>query len=119
MSLPNRQQHALDRIEASLVSGDPNLKSMFATFTRMTSVEAMPSTEAIRRWLPIAGKVRQRLPAAVLICIMVVAMAGVIAIGALMSGPSCVRTPARGGFAHPLPIAGCRAGAVAVHPGGR
>jgi hypothetical protein len=128
MSLPNRQQHALDRIEARLLSGDPNLKSMFATFTRMNSLEAMPCTEAIRprlpsaeairRRLPSAEVVRRRLPAVVLVCILALAMAGVIAMGALMSGPSCVRTPGRGAFAHPMPIAGCRAGAVAGHAGG-
>jgi Protein of unknown function (DUF3040) len=103
MSLPTRQQRALDRIEASLVSGDPNLTSMFATFTRMTCLEAMPSTEAIRR----------RLPRVLIACAMALAMAGVIAIGALMSGPSCARMLGRGGFAHATPVATCRPGAVA------
>ncbi len=54
MSLPGRQQEVLDQIERILAAADPQLKSMFAAFTRYTSREALPETEVIhrtaRRW---------------------------------------------------------------------
>jgi nicotinamide riboside transporter PnuC len=55
MSLPGRQQVVLDQIERILAAADPQLKSMFAAFTRFTSHEAVPETEVIshrtaRRW---------------------------------------------------------------------
>ena|SRR5260370_1397185 len=55
MSLPGRQQVVLDQIERILQAADPQLKSMFAAFTRFTSHEAVPETEVIsrrtvRRW---------------------------------------------------------------------
>ena len=58
MSLPGRQQVALDQLERVLAAADPQLKSMFAAFTRSTSDEALPETEVIsrrtaRRWLMI------------------------------------------------------------------
>jgi hypothetical protein len=52
MSLPARQQHALEEIELRLLADDARLKSMFATFTRLTAPEAMPGTEAISVRLP-------------------------------------------------------------------
>ena len=56
MSLPGRQQLVLDQIERILAAADPQLKSMFAAFTRLTSHEELPETEVIsgrptRRWL--------------------------------------------------------------------
>jgi hypothetical protein len=47
MSLPARQQLALDQIERVLQAADPRLKSMFASFARLASPEAMPATEAL------------------------------------------------------------------------
>ena len=52
MSLPGRQQVVLDQIERILAAADPQLKSMFAAFTRFTSHEAVPGTEAISRRTP-------------------------------------------------------------------
>jgi hypothetical protein len=48
MSLPARQQRALDRIGEMLAADDPGLRSMFAIFTRLTRHEAMPMTERVR-----------------------------------------------------------------------
>jgi Protein of unknown function (DUF3040) len=48
VSLPARQQRALDRIEIGLESCDPRLKSMFAIFTRLTRGEEVPCTERVR-----------------------------------------------------------------------
>ena len=55
MSLPARQQRALDRIERTLLAGDPRFGSLFAIFTRLASPEAMPRIEQVkpRRWQPL------------------------------------------------------------------
>jgi hypothetical protein len=107
MSLPTRQQHVLDQIETSLQTADPRLKSMFASFTRMTSREAMPAREAICRTLPRA----------MLVGVLVVAMLGLVLAAALVSGPGCVRTHTTNGTARPATIV-CKSGPTA-DPGGR
>jgi hypothetical protein len=101
MSLPTRQQHVLDQIESSLQSGDPRLKSMFATFTRLTSRDAMPARESICRRLTTRTMV---------ISAVVVAMLGLVLAAALVSGPGCVRTPAKNGTARTATIVSCKAG---------
>jgi hypothetical protein len=52
MSLPARQQRALDRIEKALLADDPRFGSPFALFTRLTWHEAMPGIELVKsgRW---------------------------------------------------------------------
>jgi hypothetical protein len=56
MSLPARQQRALDRIDRRLAVDDPRLESLFATFTRLTLDEPLPATERVsarlKRLLP-------------------------------------------------------------------
>jgi len=47
MSLPARQQRALDRIDQTLAVDDPRLGSMFAIFARLTLDEPMPATERV------------------------------------------------------------------------
>jgi hypothetical protein len=47
MSLPAREQRALDRIGETLQAGDPRLRSLFMIFTRLTRHEAMPGTEQV------------------------------------------------------------------------
>jgi hypothetical protein len=83
MALPARQQHALDEIELTLQAGDPRLKSMFATFTRLTTLEAMPATEAICARLPRV---------AVLVSLIVAAVLGAVALG-LLTATTCPRIP--------------------------
>ena len=53
MSLPARQQRVLGRIEHSLHADDPRLRSMFATFTKLTRGQQMPRLELLepRSWL--------------------------------------------------------------------
>ena len=53
MSLPARQERVLGRIEHSLQAGDPRLRSMFATFTKLTRGQQMPRLEQLesRSWL--------------------------------------------------------------------
>ena len=46
MSLPVNEQRVLDRIEDALEGGEPQLRSMFAIFTRLTRDDAVPPTEA-------------------------------------------------------------------------
>ena len=52
MSLPARQQRVLGRIEHSLHADDPRLRSMFATFTKLTRSQQMPRLEQLesRSW---------------------------------------------------------------------
>ena len=54
MSLPARQERILGRIEHSLHAGDPRLRSMFATFTKLTRGQQMPRLEQLesRSWPP-------------------------------------------------------------------
>jgi len=57
MSLPARQQRALDRIEYSLHVCEPHPKSMFAIFTKLTGGEEMPRPEELQpRSLPFPGR---------------------------------------------------------------
>ena len=55
MSLPARQQRALDGLESALCAGDPHLTGMFTVFARLNSgdpVTAEPmARRARRRWL--------------------------------------------------------------------
>jgi hypothetical protein len=110
MSLPVRQQRVLNDIEASLQAADHQLTSMFATFTRLTSGDDLPATEAIR----------PRLPQAMLACVMAMAVVSVILIGALLGGPSCGRVSGRAvtrnTFA-PVTAIKCKAGTPAPTAG--
>jgi hypothetical protein len=47
MSLPPRQARVLERIEHSLLACDPHLRSMFATFAKLTRGEEMPRLEEL------------------------------------------------------------------------
>jgi hypothetical protein len=59
MSLSAWEQQALRSIEDGLMASDPKLTSLLATFTRLTSGEAMPVRKAIRaRWRQSAGRSR-------------------------------------------------------------
>jgi hypothetical protein len=82
MSLPTRQQRILDQIELILQAGDPRMKSMFATFTRFTSWEAMPTAEAISVRMP-----RLR----VLIPLLLVTVLSVVFLGIFATGTACPR----------------------------
>lgn len=65
MSLSAREQEALGFIESDLVTSDPKLASLLATFARLTSGEEMPVREKIqvvRRWSAFgARRLGQRL----------------------------------------------------------
>jgi Protein of unknown function (DUF3040) len=87
MSLSASEVRALSRIERTLLSRDPRLRSLFSIFTRLTRQEAMPVREQIGRrgWRHRPGT---------LILIAAVLAAGMIIIGALNSPPR-VCAPAR------------------------
>ena len=61
MSLPARQERVLGRIEHSLHAGDPRLRSMFATFTKLTRGQEMPRLEQLESRLWPRRYWRQRL----------------------------------------------------------
>lgn len=82
MSLPTRQQRILDQIELVLQAGDPRMKSTFAAFTRFTSWDVIPTTEAISARMP-----RMR----VLIPIMLVTVLSVVFLGIFATSTACPR----------------------------
>jgi hypothetical protein len=93
MSLTASEQRALARIERVLQARDPRLRSLFATFTSLTSREALPEREQLRRraW-------RLRAPLAVML------IAASVAIGVL-SGASQACGPGRSAAAPGRPAA--------------
>jgi hypothetical protein len=87
MSLPTHEQQQLLGIEQILQSRDPRLKSLFATFTRLASNEAMPAREQIHRgnW---------RLRSSIIVSVTVLLLAGIIAMAAI-SGLTRACSPSR------------------------
>jgi hypothetical protein len=111
MSLPARQQLILEQIELTLQAGDPRLKSMFATFTRLTSLEAMPTTEAICAKLPRPVG---------LISIMVVVVLSAVLLSMLAASTACPRLSSDQAVASAaVRIAACRSDTAAWSKGGR
>jgi len=86
--LPGSQQRALDQIERTLLDDDRQLGSLFATFTRLTSHEAMPWAERVpaRPW-PL--RLRLRIAAA-----MAIGLAAVISALLLLAPASRRARPA-------------------------
>ncbi len=58
MTLPGRQQHALDAIDDILQSAEPRLATMFGLFNDLNRLEAMPAVETLRpgRWWARHGR---------------------------------------------------------------
>lgn len=88
MSLPARQRRALDRIEKTLLAGDPRFSGLFAVFTRLTWHEAMPGIELLKpgRW----QVVRPLAAAAVALAV----LAGLLALSLIAPGPARCATAA-------------------------
>jgi Protein of unknown function (DUF3040) len=105
MSLPTRQQRALDQIEKTFQARDPRLTSLFATFGRLTSQEAMPAFEEI------TSRLSRILQPVLLIPMVAVIMVTSIVLGSLAPGPRCSTTQAARGIAHgqlvPRSTGGC------------
>jgi hypothetical protein len=80
MNLPARQQLVLDQIEQILQAADPRLKSMFATFARMASREAMPASEAI------SGRPARR---TVLISVIVISVLSAVTVSIAVTSKAC------------------------------
>jgi Protein of unknown function (DUF3040) len=82
MSLPAAEMRALSRIERTLQTCDPQLRSLFAIFTRLTRHESMPGIERLGRtrwrWVP---------PAAVPIGLLLII--ALFAVGALRTARPC------------------------------
>jgi len=80
MSLPPRQQLILDQMEQALRAADARLASMFTAFGRVAQAQAMPSAEVI------PGRPVRR---AVLICVMVISMLGVLVLAIRTTSNDC------------------------------
>ncbi len=85
MSLPGRQQLVLDQIERILAAADPQLKSMFAAFTRLASHEDLPETVVISG--RIFGRPKRRW--AVMISVMVVGVLSLALLFAFATSRAC------------------------------
>ena len=94
MSLPTRQQRVLDQIEKTFQARDPWLTSLFATFARLTSHEAMPT------WETITGRISRLLRPVVVVPLLLVILAGAVVAGSFIPGPHCSTAQASRGIAH-------------------
>jgi hypothetical protein len=81
MSLPRRQQRALDQIEQALQAADPRLKAMFAWFGCSTRARLGPSVEAI------SGHPSRR--TVVIFMVVVVFLLGVLIVDSHSVGDPC------------------------------
>jgi hypothetical protein len=88
MSLPASEARVLTRIEQSLLSRDPRLRSLFAIFTRLTWQEAMPAREQLR---PRRSRLRS---GPVIVVALVLVFVGVV-LGSL-AGPAHICSAAPG-----------------------
>jgi hypothetical protein len=108
MSLPARQQRALDQIEKIFQARDPRLTSLFAMFAGLTSQEAMPTFEQV------TGRLSRVLQPIVLLPMVVVIIVTSIVLGSLAPGPHCNTQQAARGIALGQPAAkstgGCPSG---------
>ena len=104
MSLPARQQRALDRIEKTLLADDPRFGSLFAIFTRLTWHEAMPGIELVK-----SGRWHSLRPFAA-IAIALIAVASVLT----PRRPICLTSAAAGHSYSSGQTAGCVPGVVVM-----
>lgn len=83
MSLPASEARVLTRIEEGLLSRDPRFRSLFTIFTRLTSQEAMPAREQLRRprWQPRPG--------AVLLVALALAVVGIVVASLAVPARGC------------------------------
>jgi hypothetical protein len=107
MSLPARQQQALDQIESQFEVAEPQLMAMFAAFTRVAKTEAMPAREVIGR----------RLPQLLLICVMALTVIGAVLLGTLVGSPRCQRALSGSKMAHIAAVANCKPATTAGSSG--
>lgn len=126
MGLPPRQQLILDQIEQLLQAADPRLKSMFVTFARMASREAMPDTESIagraasgRSGSGRSGSGRLVLRT-VMISVVVISLLGVFTFGIFSTSKECPGLPSDQTVATAaVRYAACNHGTDAWSKGGR
>ncbi|HEY7142923.1 MAG TPA: hypothetical protein VH637_01630 [Streptosporangiaceae bacterium] len=108
MSLPTRQQQALNQIERAIQARDPRLSALFATFGRLNAREAMPVFEQL------TSRVSKLIRPLVLTPIVLALVVTTIVLGALAPGPQCSTQQAARGIALGQPSK-----QVQQHPQGR
>ena len=99
MTLPARQQRALNAIDEVLRRADPPLATMFGVFTQLTAQESMPAVETLppgrrwgrsARWMPDRrGRIANRLGPLVILPLLIMATLSVLIL-------AIVTTPAAG-----------------------
>lgn len=108
MSLPARERRRLSGIQASLNRSDPQLASLFTTFARLNSEEAMPQLERLRvtadrltaRGRQLRTSAFSRLRVILIAPVALAATCAALLIGGWSSGPSTCK--ARPAAAHSL-----------------
>jgi hypothetical protein len=113
MSLPGREQRALERIEHRLAGEDPVLGSRFAFFTMLTQDEAMPPAEQLR-----CGRQRARRRTVLLPLLAIGLAALLIATGLIPSRQACPVDPnaAASALSSPSHAARCPGPAINTMP---
>ena len=101
MTLPARQQRALNAIDEVLRRADPPLARMFGVFTELTAQEGMPAVETLppgRRWgrpgrrAPARrGRVASRLGPLVVLPLLITATLSLVILGIVTSPPASQR----------------------------
>ena len=100
MTLPARQQRALNAIDEVLRRADPPLARMFGVFTELTAQERMPAVETLppgrwwqtsARWMPDRrGRVANRLGPLVILPLLLMATLSLLILG-IVTTPSVSR----------------------------
>lgn len=94
MSLPVGQQRVLNKMDNKLCSSDPWLASLFATFTRLTLDEIMPSREELKAGFLVRFLRSARLKSIVVFAIALTVMTCAVFIGTDVRGAQkCSSSP--------------------------
>jgi hypothetical protein len=84
MTLSARQQAILDQIERALAAADPQLKSKFSIFTRLTARDTMPETETVRATETVRVDERRRSPVKSMVGLLLVSVMAASLVGAFL-----------------------------------
>ena len=84
MTLSARQQAILDQIERALAAADPQLKSKFSSFTRLTSRDTMPETETEIETETVPADERRRRRVKSMVGLLVVSVMAASLVGAFL-----------------------------------
>jgi hypothetical protein len=100
LSLPGRQQRALNQIAQALVAEDPGLGLRFAFFARLTQHEAIPENEQVPR------RLQRFLRSAIMPPLLAISLINLLAASLLIAGSSQACQAGPNAAAHASPSLG-------------